>query len=53
MCTNAKLDYLRKYGSEEAKRLGIKKSDIPRLVEEVRAEMAAEAAAAEAKASSA
>ena len=47
------MDYLRKYGSEEAKRLGIKKSDIPRLVEEVRAEMAAEAAAAEAKASSA
>ena len=47
------MDYLRKYGSEEAKRLGIKKSDIPRLVEEVRAEMAAAAAAAEAKASSA
>lgn len=38
------MDYLNKYGSEEAKRLGIKKSDIPRLVREVRAEMAAEEA---------
>ena len=47
------IDYMNKYGSEEVKRLGIKKSEIPRMVREVRAEMAAEAAAAEAKASSA
>ena len=38
------IDYMNKYGSEEAKRMGIKASDIPRLVEEARAEMAAEAA---------
>ena len=38
------MDYLNKYGSEEAKRLGIKVSDIPRLVREVREEMAAEEA---------
>lgn len=38
------MDYFYKYGSEEVKLLGIKASDIPRLVEEARAEMAAEAA---------
>lgn len=38
------MEYLNKYGSEEAKRMGIKASDVPRLVREVRAEMAAEEA---------
>ena len=37
------IQYLNKYGSKEAKRLGIRKSDVPWLVREVRAEMAAEA----------
>lgn len=33
-----------KYGREQARRMGIKPEDVPRLVEEVRAEMAAEEA---------
>ena len=34
------------YGEAQAKKMGIKPEDVPRLVEEVRAEMAAEAAEA-------